>query len=54
MRVYKRINLKHPDNREGNLYSNLALTLLIANSKELGLPYDEYNQKLQKLEREVE
>jgi hypothetical protein len=34
-------------------YIILALTFLIATYKDLGLNYDEYNQKLLKLEREV-
>jgi hypothetical protein len=47
LKVFKRIHNKYPDNRE-------ALTFLIATCRDIGIPYDEYNQKLNKLEREVE
>ena len=46
LRAFKRIHEKYPDNRE-------ALTFLIAACKDLGIPFDEYNQRLVKLEREV-
>jgi hypothetical protein len=47
LKAFKRIVNKFPDNRE-------ALTFLIATCRDIGIPYDEYNQKLNKLEREVE
>jgi len=45
IQAFKKIHNKYPDNRE-------ALTFLIATCKELGISYDEYNQKIIKLERE--
>jgi hypothetical protein len=46
LKSFKKIHFKYPDNRE-------ALTFLIATARELGVSYEEYNQKLLKLEREV-
>lgn len=46
IRNFKRIHEKYPDSRE-------ALTFLIAVCKDINVPYEEFNQKLVKLEREV-
>jgi hypothetical protein len=45
LKAFKRVHNKYPENRE-------ALTFLIATCRDLGIPYDEYNQRLNKLERE--
>jgi intraflagellar transport protein 88 len=45
-KAFKKIHNKFPENKE-------ALTFLIATCKDLGLSYEEFNQKLIKLEREV-
>lgn len=45
-RAFKRIHNKYPDNKE-------ALLFLIATCRDIGIGYEEYNQKLLKLEREV-
>lgn len=44
-RALRGIHLKYPDNRE-------TLTYLIAVCKELNLPYEEYYQKISRLEKE--
>ena len=44
-RVFKRIHNKFPDNKE-------ALTFLIANARELNLPYEEYMNQLNKIDQD--
>ena len=44
-RAFKKIHNKYPDNKE-------ALTFLIANARELGLPYEEYMAKLNKIDQD--
>jgi hypothetical protein len=45
-RAFKRIHNKYPDNKE-------ALLFLIATCRDIGIGYEEYNQKLLRLERDV-